>query len=174
MNPSCFSIAVSLYQNAIIIGMKSRVYKIRNFQTPAGVKPKAIHLKPVPALIMLLCVGIFMTSFESYVAVIGMILVLMAVFAMFILPDRYLLLFFPEYMVLNNQNDESLAMVVYYDEIVNWRYDYHSSYDVLSISLVDGSSENIEMFSKMAVKKYLNMYVPGKEVKNIRVKEKSI
>lgn len=154
--------------------MKSNVYKTRNLILPDGAKPKKIHLKPIAFLTVVLFEGLLMISLEGYLSVVGMILVLVSVFGIFLLPDRYLILFLPDYMILNNQNDDNSCMVVYYEEIVSWRYDYHSNFDVFSVTLVDGSVQSIEMFSKLLIRHYMKMYAPDKEIKSIRMKEKKI
>ena len=64
--------------------------------------------------------------------------------------------------------------MIYWDEIVNWQYEWHPANDNLTITMVDGSMQIIELYSKRRVAKYLNMYAPNKEIKNVRIKEGKI
>ena len=87
------------------------------------------------------------------------------------MPDRILIQFTPDYLVLYNHRDAETCTIIYWDEIVNWQYEYHPSVDKLLINLVNGTSESIEMYSRRAVARYMNQYAPDKEIKSVRRKD---
>ena len=62
--------------------------------------------------------------------------------------------------------------MIYWDEIVNWKYEYHTSVDLLKVTTVDDNTESVEMYSKWGVRKFMNLYAPGKEVKRNAGKKK--
>lgn len=102
---------------------------------------------------------------------IGLFLIMVSIFSLLMLPDRLLVQFNPDYMVLYNHRDRSLCSIVYWDEIVTWQYEYHATHDRLALSLLDGTVQSVELFSKRSVARYLEQYAPGKEVKSSRRKD---
>jgi len=42
---------------------------------------------------------------------------------------------------------------------------------VLVLSLTDGSTQTIELYSKRSIERFMNQYAPGKELKNARRKD---
>ena len=56
--------------------------------------------------------------------------------------------------------------MIYWEDVVSWRYEWHAAYDQLVIGLTDGSSEVQEMYSRLSIQYYMDRYAKGKEVKN--------
>ena len=98
-------------------------------------------------------------------------MILMSVFALLMLPDRYLIQFTPDYLVLYNRRNADECTIVYWEDIVTWQYEYHKGVDVLALSLTDGSSQTIELYSKRPIIRVMNQYAPGKEQKSARRKD---
>ena len=145
--------------------------KTRNLP-PVTAQPYTIHVKPVAALSLMGIAGIGLLLTHSFLSGIGVMMILLSVFALLMMPDRLLMQFSPDFMVLYNQRDAARCTVIYWDEIVNWQYEYHPGVDVLALSLVDGSTQTIELFSKRSISRFMNQYAPGKEIKSTRRKEK--
>jgi len=149
--------------------MKSQVLKVRNLpasETP----PRIVHVKPVLAMALLGLLGICFLFFQP-MAGIGAILVIVSVFSILLMPDRVLIQFFPDYLVLYNHRDMDTCTMIYWDEIVNWQYEYHPSMDRLTIHLVNGSSESIELYGKRAIQRSMDQYAAGKEIRSARRKD---
>lgn len=144
--------------------MKSKVIRIRNLPADDAAL-SATTVKPKILLVILAFSGILILWMKSYLMLIGMLLILIAVFAMLFLPDRVLCSFHSKFMVLYNQHDRSECKILYYDEIVSWNYEWHPTYDHLVLKLCDGSTEIQEMYAKYPIEKWLNVLLPGKEVK---------
>ena len=43
--------------------------------------------------------------------------------------------------------------------------------DLLVVTLLDGSTQSVDMYSKRSVAKYMRQFAPNKEKKNVRNKE---
>ena len=151
--------------------MKSQVIKVRNAPQSAG-PVHAVRVKPIGVFILMFVLGLAAMIFTSNaMSSIGFCMMLFALFALVMLPDRVLISFSPENMVLYNRRDHSECFLIYWDEIVNWQYEWHPANDDLVITLIDDSIELIEVYSKRSVAKYLNLYAPNKEIKNVRMKD---
>lgn len=149
--------------------METRVIKIKDI--PTDKKPiKRIHVKPTGELLCLIAIGILLCIFRPNLIVFGILLVIMPGFALIALPDRLLAQFTPEYLVFFNQKDRQFCTMMPWSDIVNWQYEYYRSNDILRVTLVDGRSEEIPMYSKMIVSRYMNQYAPKKEIRSTRMK----
>ena len=144
--------------------------KVKNLPEECANAP-LVSVKPKILLILLLVVGLILIIFYPYYYIIGMCLLLISIFCIFALPDHELMRFTKDYIVLYNNRDRSLCYMVYWDEIVNWQYEYHTSSDLLVLSLIDGSTQSVDAYSKSSIITYMNTYAPGKEVKTSRRKE---
>ncbi|MBO7703858.1 MAG: hypothetical protein J6S26_05370 [Solobacterium sp.] len=149
--------------------MRSQVIKVRNLPEWQS-QPHTIHLKPVAALAVFALAGLIMLVMNTF-AFAGLIFLITSVFALLMMPDRFLIQFTPEYAILYNHRDLTLCTIVYWEDLVNWQYEYHAVSDTLLLTLTDGSVQSIELYAKAPVARYLNQYAPGKEVKTSRRKE---
>ena len=150
--------------------MKSCVIKIRNLPEMKGTLHQ-IRVKPVAALSLIIVLGaVLIVRYPSFIsAALGMIM--MACFALSVMPDRTLMTFSDEFLVLYNQNDRSSCMLIYWDEVVNWQYEWHPVTDLFIVNLTDGSSEAVEMYSKRKIVRCMNQYLPGREIRSSRIKQ---
>lgn len=126
---------------------------------------KRIHVKPVLILWILLFAGALLIVMKPYMLPAGMTIMMLALFAILVMPDRDLCEFTSEYIVLFNQHDRDDCMVIYWEDIVSWRYEKKAAVDHLIFTLTDGTMQIQEMFSKKAIRNYLEQYIPGKEIK---------
>lgn len=150
------------------IDMKSQTIRIRNLPPVQG-KRHFIRVKPAGFLLGCAIAGILMTFDNTSAAGVGICITLLCLFAELMLPDRLLAEFTDDYLVLFNTRERDSCSLIYWDEIVNWQYEYHSYADTLVILLVDGSEQTADMYSKKSAARWFNQYIPGKETKNIRV-----
>ena len=147
--------------------MKSQKIRIRNLPQDRKIYHK-IQLKPITAIFLLLVLGFFVMFMKSYLIYIGLLIILIAVFALFVMPDKILCEFTDDYLVLYNDRDKERCNMVYYEDIVSWQYEWHANCDQVVFNLVDGSSQFQDMYAKYAIKRFLDEYLPNKEVKKKR------
>lgn len=152
--------------------MKSQYIKIRNVPEEIRNKSVAIHVKPWVLLDLCLAVSIALLIIRSYMAGVVLPIIILTVFALVVMPDRILVQFTPEYLIMYNKEDRTECTLIYWDEIVSWKYEYHTSVDLLKVTTVDDNTESVEMYSKWGVRKFMNLYAPGKEVKRNAGKKK--
>ena len=129
-----------------------------------------VHAKPILGLLLCGVAGFALLFFPA-AAGIGVILLIVSVFALSLMPDRFLIQFSEDYLVLYNHQDMDMCTIIYWDEIVNWQYEYHPAVDVLTVNLVNGTSESIELYSKRPIIRFMNQYAPGKEIRSSRRKD---
>ena len=140
--------------------MKSKDIKTCNL--PNEDPAYKLEVKPVPLLVVIIVVGIILLGkYPSY----GLLLVSLGVFALICLPSITLLEFMHDYLILYNKAAKTDCVMLFYDEILSWRYIKGKASDFLVIELVDGRKESIECFNYMYIAKYLNFYAAGKQVK---------
>ena len=149
--------------------MRSQVIRIRNLPADITVR-HSVHVKPTILMVVFLLVGVVMLFMKPYLLMAAMTMILLALFSLFIMPDRKLCDFTDDYLVLYNQPDRSRCYMVCWEDIVSWRYEWHASYDQLVILLSDGSTQMQEMYSRLSIQYHMNQYAKGKEVKNNGIK----
>ncbi|MBQ9047438.1 MAG: hypothetical protein IJ120_06025 [Solobacterium sp.] len=153
--------------------MRSQVIKIRNL--PDSFSPViTIQVKPIGFLFLLITLGSIVMIREGFITVSGLFLVILPVFALLVMPDRRLAECSEDCLVLYNQRERDACMLIYWDEIVKWQYEWHPSADLLVVSMVDGSTQTMEMYSKFRIARAMNQYAPGKEVRTTRTKDERI
>lgn len=145
--------------------MRSQYIKIRNVPEEIRKKSPAVHVKPWGVLYASMIVNSVLLIVRSYMISVALPLIILTLFAIIIMPDRILVQFTDKYLLLYNRPDRSECTLIYWDEIVSWKYEYHSSADLLVLSLVDGNSETVEMYSKRSIRKAMRQYAKDKEVK---------
>lgn len=147
--------------------MKSQVIKIRNIPFLPAVQ-KTVHVKPVLFLLLLMIAGFVLITRQYDLMIAGCCMILLSVFAMLFMPDRILVQFTSDYMILYNTREKDECTLVYWDEIVSWQYEWHTSYDTLAVTLTDGSTQTVDMFSKHSIQGIMKQYAAGKEKKTLR------
>lgn len=141
--------------------MKSKQLKTYNLSKEERIIHQ-LEVKPYVFLITILIIGIIYIFFNGPIA---LVLMSLSLYAIFFLPDRKLLIFTEEYMVMQNKAAKDDCIMIYYDEIVSWQYQRMPKVDKLSVELIDGTVEKIDCFSKNRVVRYMNEFAPNKEIK---------
>lgn len=147
--------------------MRSQEIKIRNLSFSEG-KPKSIRVKPMKALFACIVIGTVFIFQKNLLTATGLALVLLGLFGIVLMPDRTLAQFTPENLILYNSRNRDSCMLIYWDEIVNWQYEWHAMSDLLVVTLIDGSTQTAEMYSKLSVARLMRLYAGNKEKKNNR------
>lgn len=131
-----------------------------------------VTVKPTGYLALMLLAGFgFLFAGTSALSVLGMLMLVTSIYSICMLPDRLLMQFTPAYAVLYNQRDRNSCSIVYWNEITNWQYEYHRANDRLVFYLVDGSKQEVDIYSKRLVTRMMKTYAPNKEIKNARIRE---
>ena len=151
--------------------MKTQKIRVRNLSEARIRQGINVHVKPLPVLTSMLAIGAILIIASPNLIVAGLSLILVSIFMITILPDRVLITFLDDCMVLCNQQDRSMCMLIYYDEVVNWQYIYHAKYDEIIFTLVDGSKEVQEMYSLNSVVVALDEHLKGKQLKSLRIRK---
>lgn len=151
--------------------MKTQKIRVRNLSEARIRQGINVHVKPLPVLTSMLAIGAILIIASPNLIVAGLSLILVSIFMITILPDRVLITFLDDCMVLYNQQDRSMCMLIYYDEVVNWQYIYHAKYDEIIFTLVDGSKEVQEMYSLNSVVAALDEHLKGKQLKSLRIRK---
>lgn len=151
--------------------MKTQKIRVKNLSEARIRQGINVHVKPLPVLTSMLAIGAILIIASPNLIVAGLSLILVSIFMITILPDRVLITFLDDCMVLYNQQDRSMCMLIYYDEVVNWQYIYHAKYDEIIFTLVDGSKEVQEMYSLNSVVAALDEHLKGKQLKSLRIRK---
>ena len=123
-----------------------------------------LDAKPYLAIILLGIAGIALSVFREY-RVYGIALMLAMVFAAVALPSRILIEFSEQYMVIYNRVNRSDCMLVYYDEIVEYRWLPQVRADELLLQLQDDSTLSVPVFRRRKILELMERYAPGKRAK---------
>ena len=143
--------------------MKSKVLKIRNLPEDMQILNE-VKVKPIGTLIfLLLASGLFILS-GSTIAVLGVVLLAVSIYALLVMPDRILMQFTEDYVVLYNRKNRDECMLIYWDEIMRWQYQKHNNEDMLVLNLIDGQTEAIECFNRNRTVSYFKIYAKDKEI----------
>ena len=143
--------------------------RMRNIPVPGERRTVHIRVKPTEKLIIGLLIGIALLFGPRRFSTVGMLLCSVCLFSFF-LPDHVLVSFTPEFLILYNQKERDNVFICYWDEIVQWQYEYHRANDRLVVTLVDGSSQSIEMYARYPLVWYMHRFAPNKEIRSGRMK----
>lgn len=150
--------------------MRSQYIKTRNIPDTVRKNAHTVRVKPWLTLIGIFVIGVVVVAMHSYTVGIALPLMILTLFSLLAMPDRILIQFTPEYMLMYNQHDRSECAMIYYEDVVSWQYEYHRSSDLLVVNLVDGTSQSVDMYGRYAISRFMKMYLPYKEVKSVRRK----
>lgn len=142
--------------------MNSAKIDIRNVPKTAD-KIKSLHLKPIKGLIVILCMGFLLLFYGRPSLIIGIWLIIVSLFGLGLMPDRLLISYNKDYLILHDSHARDKCWLIDWSEIVSWHYVKHKTYDQLFVNLIDGSSHSADSFSKRKTARIMNEYAPGKE-----------
>lgn len=128
----------------------------------------AIDAKPSFILFLIFIIGLVLVVVRQYS--VGIVVTLLATISYIALPSRVLMEFYQSYLVLYNHANKNDCEMIYYDEVVKWRYVYGINYDYVELILVDDSTHTIDAFSRSLFEGFLNKYLKDKKDKTKRKK----
>ena len=127
-----------------------------------------VDAKPSFILFLIFIIGLVLMVIRQYS--VGIVVTLLATISYVALPSRVLMEFYQNYLVLYNHANKNDCEMIYYDEVVKWRYVYGINYDYVELILVDDSTHTIDAFSRSLFEGYLNKYLKDKKDKTKRKK----
>ena len=127
-----------------------------------------VDAKPSFILFLIFIIGLVLVVIRQYS--VGIVVTLLATISYVALPSRVLMEFYQNYLVLYNHANKNDCEMIYYDEVVKWRYVYGINYDYVELILVDDSTHAIDAFSRSLFEGYLNKYLKDKKDKTKRKK----
>ncbi|MEG0077009.1 hypothetical protein [Anaerorhabdus sp.] len=142
--------------------MKSKTLKIRNIPKEPPIIA-TVSVKPTATLTALMFISFIMIIFNQIFSYMGVILFGLSSFCLFVLPDRKLIEFTHDYIILYNCKERGDCNILYWEDILTWQYIWRPDRDELEIELVDHTVESIECFSKKTVVPLLRAFVREKE-----------
>ncbi len=147
--------------------MKSKVLKLRNIPYESLLLYK-MNIKPTAFLVGVLVVGVVLLFFPDPITTYGIITCTITCFALVAMPDRTLLEVRNNTIIFFNRKDESECTILYYDEIVSWRYVKNRSCDFLIVETIDNETHTSEVYKSKHLINLLNTLLPCKEKRNRR------
>lgn len=146
--------------------MESKKLLVNNI--PDGKIIQIIRAKPTNHLFILIAIAMILIVSETdeFIQLLGIMLFILAVFGLAFLPERKLISFYKNYMVVFNEVNRSFCNLLYYNEILSYRYIRGRKYDILAIEMVDGSIYEIPSFNKNMSISIMRQFAKDKEVVN--------
>ena len=144
--------------------MKSQPIKVINLPQTKESLP-AIRVKPILIHVLFIVLAFWLIFSDSELTAAGIMLLVFPIFSLFVLPDRTLVEFSEQYMVMYNERDRERCMLIYWEDIVSWQYEWHQWADHFIVNLVDGSSCSVDMYSKRRISGWMEHYAPHKEIR---------
>lgn len=142
--------------------MKSKELKIYNLPEERVVLD-FIDAKPNFMIFAIFVIGLLLTIIGQIIWSIS--LLLFSFFAISMMPNRVLVEFCHDYLILYNHANKVDCEIIYYEDVVKWKYSSGLNYDTLSICLVDDSVHKIDGFSRLTFEKLMNKYLKDKKEK---------
>ncbi|MFV0379934.1 MAG: hypothetical protein ACK5KQ_03820 [Anaerorhabdus sp.] len=144
--------------------MKSKVLSVKNIPIN-DTCIKMVDLKPRGQFIFVLFLAIFVSYIYPSLLMLCIVMFTMSLFCLLFFPNRKIISFYQDYIVLYNQKNRNFCSLVYWDEILYWSYKKNSEKDELIIELVNNQVEVVECYSRRSVVPWLAVYAAEKERK---------
>lgn len=122
-----------------------------------------IDAKPTIYLFIIFVIGVLFLLGKNYT--LSIIFMSTGILSFIFLPERILVEFYENYLVLYNHASKNDCEMIYYDEIVKWRYSSGVSYDELQIELIDDSLHIVDGFSKIIYENQMSRFLKDKRDK---------
>lgn len=144
--------------------MKSKELKTYNLPSDK-VMIAQINAKPTGLFILLIIISLVSFVLKFSIAY-GLTIILVCFVCICFMPRVTLIEFYDEYFVMHNRADKSLCVLIYYDEVKSWKYNWTANRDTLNIELINDTTESIEAFSKTIFEAYMFRFLRDKHKKN--------
>jgi len=145
--------------------MESKKLLVKNI--PGGKIEVNISAKPTAYLFLFMIVGSLMIFTASSVyQLFGLVLVFISGYAIIFLPERKIMTFYKNYLIIFNEIDKDYCNLIYYNEILSYRYVKGHKFDMLIIELSDNRVYELQCFDKNKVLAFMKEYAKDKEIIN--------
>lgn len=144
--------------------MKSKELKTHNLPKD-DLLISSIDAKPNYLFVIMFLLAILLLFYENY-RVYGLVTLFIAIASYLYFPKVVLMEFYQDYLVLYNRADNNTCVLIYYDEVISWNYNWSANRDYLNIELQNGENERIEAFSKTIFETSMNRFLKEKKKKN--------
>jgi len=131
-----------------------------------------IDAKPTAALYILLAIGSCLITVKQIIW--GSSIILLSIVGIILLPKRVLIEFYYDFLVLYNHANKNDCEIIYYEDVVKWKYVSGLGYDTLKITLVDNSLHLIDGFSKITFENQMNRFLKDKKEITKKSKNKGV
>lgn len=144
--------------------MKSKELKTHNLPKD-DLLISSIDAKPNYLFVIMFLLAILLLFYENY-RIYGLVTLFIAIASYLYFPKVVLMEFYQDYLVLYNRADNNTCVLIYYDEVISWNYNWSANRDYLNIELQNGENERIEAFSKTIFETSMNRFLKEKKKKN--------
>lgn len=131
-----------------------------------------VDAKPNGSLFVIFMFGMILIVAKAYIY--GILTASVCVLAFLFLPRRIMIEFYGQYLVLYNHANKNDCEMIYYDDVLKWKYNSGVYYDDLEITLVDDSVHIIDGFSKVEYETLMNRFLKDKKDKTKKSRSKSV
>ncbi len=156
-----------VYNRVMIKSKELKRYNLPEDRILLGV----IDAKPNSTLFILFIIGMFLIVIKAYIY--GTALISISVLSFLFLPKKEMIEFYDEYLVLYNHANRNVCEMIYYSDVLKWKYNSGVYYDDLEIVLSDESTHTIDGFSKVEYETLLNRFLKDKKDKTKKSRSKS-
>ena len=126
---------------------------------------KSISVKPKILMYIMIGIGLSFLFINTDWAMFGLVLIIISVFSIIVLPDAKIIEYTDEYAIVYNAKEKDECKLIYWDEILNWQYRWHTDKDEVIIEMQDHSIEKFDTYKKNTILPYFRVYAKGKEKK---------
>lgn len=143
--------------------MKSK--ELKNYNLPDNrTYNDDIDAKPINLFFILMIVAIIIVMKKLYIY--GISLFVFALLCLFILPNRRMVEFYDDHMIVYNRARKDECNILYYEDIKSWEYiqKLGLSPDEIIFTLSDDSIQKLEAFNKAKFERLFNLYLANKKV----------
>ena len=142
--------------------MKTKELKSYNLMSNRSYN-EILDAKPYALLYSLFFLGIIIVLFSEYI--FGVAIIFFSAACIIFLPQRVLMEFYDEYMIVYNKASKDDCVLIYYEDVSSWYYKFNVYQDTLEIHLVDDSIQKIPGYSKTVYESIMNKYLKDKKKK---------
>ena len=148
--------------------MEKNVHTIPTSSLPADrVLRKKIYIKPYTAIYVILAVGAAMVVTRSSVWILGLIMIAMALFALFFVNDHLQMEICDDYVVLYSDAHPDTCDIIRWSEVAEWGIKHEAAGDFLSVRYKNGDVLRAAVNNSGAVYRALNNKMQKQETSHL-------
>ncbi|MBR2808798.1 MAG: hypothetical protein IKE33_01030 [Erysipelotrichaceae bacterium] len=143
--------------------MRSKVVRINSIDENKIMTQ--IKAKPELFLALMFVFSFVILMFNGY---LGFALMMITTYCFIFFPERRLIDFCDEYLIIYNDINHEVCYMLYYDEIVSWQYVSTFNADKLVIALINNQVYETDIFNRHRTERIMERFVPERGLKSIR------